>query len=414
MKDKEQNEKGMQEYVWRAQDLQDEEKERRILRHRFLVAGGILLTLLLAVFLVPQSRQALKRQWSIFGSSEVAIINTPSKAEAPENAAANKNVEEGRNYVDYSVVHGTVTTVNEGSPGQQVVKDRKTLNTYRGFSFQLTLPEGMKAEELNYQDDYMKKKLTISFPLEYFDKMQERSVEGLRSNITKIRYKKSVDCGKLIVTFSHTYAFHYCVEKGVLYVNYGSPSYYYDRIVVIDPGHGGVDYGAYTWDKSYIEKEITMAVADILIRDFEKQDKVMVYYTRTDDTGVSLADRIGLANDIGADLFVSLHCNYVECGTAYGVETAYNQRDKGEPFNSEWLAQKMQDAFPAAMGLYSRGLFKGGNLRVLRLAKMPACLLEMGFITDSGDASVLSNQDKQQVAASTIETVIYDALEEMK
>ena len=395
----------------KKRNIQDAERERQILRRRFVSIGGVMLVMILVLALTPQVRKQVTGYWKKMHSPQVTV--TAMKSENTGKVKT-KKLEEGKNKVDYSVVHGTVTTVRKETPGQQFLDSKETWNTYRGFSFCLTLPEGMKPEEFTFQDDYMKKTLTISFPLEYYEEMREHQLEGLMSNIKKISYKKKVDCARLKITFAHTYAFHYCIEDNILYVKYGFPSYYYDQIVVIDPGHGGVDYGAYTWNQSYIEKKIVLAVTENLICDFEKQDKVMVYYTRADDTGVALADRIGLANEIGADLFVSLHCNYLAWGRAYGVETAYNEKDNGESYNSEWLAKKMQDAFCESMGLYNRGLIKGGDLRVLRLANMPACLLEMGFISDGSDATVLSDPQKQQLAATTIETVIYEALEEMK
>jgi N-acetylmuramoyl-L-alanine amidase len=378
----------------------------------------LVLALAMALALVPQTRQGIAELLG-FGDadSENSLEQEGDKADHVVDVSAKTDAgaaQEGRNQVDYSVVSGTVTTVDSATPGQSFIADKATFDTYRGFLLTVELPEGISPEMLDYQDDYMKRQLTVRFPLSYYEAFSKMPVKGLYNSVKKVKYKKAVDCAKLKITFSKTFAFHYCVDDGVLYIKYGSPSYYYDRIVVIDAGHGGVDYGAYTWDQTYIEKKICMQVADKLIRDFSKQDDVMVYYTRTDDTGVALADRIGLANDIGADLFLSLHCNYLEWGTAYGVETCYNPNDKHKKFNSEWFATKFQEAYPDAMGLYSRGLLAYGDLRVLRLAEMPACLLEMGFLSDSGDAAVLSNSNKQQVAADTIEQVIYESLEEIK
>ena len=335
---------------------------------------------------------------------------------AGEEANTQKLREDGKNEVDYSVMSGTVTTVNENTPGHAYVADRKTLSYFRGYMFSIALPEGLEAKDLRFQDDYMKRKLTIYYPTEYYDIFSTHIPEGLMTDVKSWKYKQGVTQGKLVVTFSKTFAFHYCVEDGIIYVKYGSPSYYYDDIVVIDPGHGGEDYGAYTYDQSYIEKEIINAVNNYLYYDYIKQEKIMVYFTRVEDENYSLSRRIGLANDIGADLFVSLHCNFLSSwqGAARGVETAYNQNDTSEPYNSKWLAEKLQEAFASAVGLDNRGILKGADLKVLRKAKMPACLLEMGFISDGGDAATLSNSSMQKKAADAIEQVIEEALEEMK
>ena len=335
---------------------------------------------------------------------------------AGEEADTDKNRRNGKNEIDYSVMSGTVTTVSEATPGQAFVADKKTLSLFRGYMFHIVLPEGIKAEELRFQDDYMKRRLTIYYPVEYFEEFSTHEPEGLMTDVKRWKYKQGVTQGKLAITFLKTFAFHYCIEDGVLYVKYGSPSYYYDDIVVIDPGHGGEDYGAYTYNQSYIEKDIINAVNNYLYYDYIKQKKIMVYFTRVEDENYSLAQRIGLANDINADLFISLHCNFLTSwqGAARGVETAYNQKDASKPYNSKWLAEKLQDAFASAVGLDNRGIIKGADLKVLRLAKMPACLLEMGFISDSVDAATLSNGSMQKRAAEAIEQVVEEALEEMK
>lgn len=344
----------------------------------------------------------------------------PEYADVVETAGKEADTEQnrldGKNAVDYSVMSGTVTTVSEATPGQAFVADKRTLSAFRGYLFRVSLPEGLKTEDLRFQDDYMKRKLTIYYPLEYYEAFSTNQPEGLMTDVKKWKYKQGVTQGKLVITFFKTFAFHYCIEDGVLYVKYGSPSYYYDNLVVIDPGHGGEDYGAYTYDQSYIEKDIISAVNNYLYYDYIKQKKIMVYFTRVQDENYSLAQRIALANDIDADLFISLHCNFLASwqGPARGVETAYNQKDTSKPYNSKWLAEKLQDTFSLAVGLDNRGILKGADLKVLRLAKMPACLLEMGFISDGGDAATLSNGSMQKKAAEAIEQVVQEALEEMK
>lgn len=376
-----------------------------------VLAVFIVFIMLLVFALVLVLHRVIDKQFLRQHPEYVDVMET-----AGEETDSEKNRQNGKNEIDYSVMSGTVTTVSEATPGQAFVADKKVLSLFRGYMFHIVLPEGIKAEELRFQDDYMKRRLTIYYPVEYFEEFSTHEPEGLMTDVKRWKYKQGVTQGKLAITFLKTFAFHYCIEDGVLYVKYGSPSYYYDDIVVIDPGHGGEDYGAYTYNQSYIEKDIINAVNNYLYYDYIKQKKIMVYFTRVEDENYSLAQRIGLANDINADLFISLHCNFLTSwqGAARGVETAYNQKDASKPYNSKWLAEKLQDAFASAVGLDNRGIIKGADLKVLRLAKMPACLLEMGFISDSVDAATLSNGSMQKRAAEAIEQVVEEALEEMK
>lgn len=376
-----------------------------------ILAVFIVFIMLLVFALVLVLHRVIDKQFLRQHPEYVDVMET-----AGEETDTEKNRQNGKNEIDYSVMSGTVTTVSEATPGQAFVADKKALSLFRGYMFHIVLPEGIKAEELRFQDDYMKRRLTIYYPVEYFEEFSTHEPEGLMTDVKRWKYKQGVTQGKLAITFLKTFAFHYCIEDGVLYVKYGSPSYYYDDIVVIDPGHGGEDYGAYTYNQSYIEKDIINAVNNYLYYDYIKQKKIMVYFTRVEDENYSLAQRIGLANDINADLFISLHCNFLTSwqGAARGVETAYNQKDASKPYNSKWLAEKLQDAFASAVGLDNRGIIKSADLKVLRLAKMPACLLEMGFISDSVDAATLSNGSMQKRAAEAIEQVVEEALEEMK
>lgn len=89
------------------------------------------------------------------------------------------------------------------------------------------------------------------------------------------------------------------------------------RIVVIDAGHGGKDPGA-TGTRGTQEKDITLAAALELAKVLRERGDFDVVLTRDDDTFVPLSDRSKKANDLNADLFVSLHCN-----------AARNRREKG-------------------------------------------------------------------------------------
>lgn len=157
--------------------------------------------------------------------------------------------------------------------------------------------------------------------------------------------------------------------------------------LVLDAGHGGMDSGA--TGNGYREKMMTL---DILLgakRCFDNDSRFKVYYTRTSDTYPSLTDRSDLANNYGADLFISIHINSASA-SAHGTETLYNSSRNTvtakNGLTSRELATYIQRAVVSTTGFTNRGLKNRTDLSVLNRTSMPACLIEYGFISNTQEA----------------------------
>ena len=100
----------------------------------------------------------------------------------------------------------------------------------------------------------------------------------------------------------------------------------------------------------------------------------------------SLAARVSDANTWGADYFISLHCNASDITAASGTEAFVYRRDT----DAEWLAYRLIEGVTDATGLLDRGITARPGLYVLRKTRMPAVLMELGFITNPGDAALLA------------------------
>ncbi|MEZ5358885.1 MAG: N-acetylmuramoyl-L-alanine amidase [Candidatus Zixiibacteriota bacterium] len=94
-------------------------------------------------------------------------------------------------------------------------------------------------------------------------------------------------------------------------------------VIVIDPGHGGKDYGAIGRDKRTREKDINLEIANELAKLIRKDKQLKVIMTRTKDEYVSLDRRAKIANDAKADLFISIHCNSSPKTDANGHQIFY-------------------------------------------------------------------------------------------
>ena len=162
-------------------------------------------------------------------------------------------------------------------------------------------------------------------------------------------------------------------------------------VVVIDAGHGGKDPGC--MESSVWESELNLQMALKLQEKLEAKG-VQVLMTRTDDeVTLSLAERAELANDHKADVFVSIHQNSYTSPQISGIEFFYKE---GEP-GSEALAGLFEENIQSDGSISSRGIKASGDLKVLRLSKGPAVLIESGYLTNPAEEKNLlsdSYQDK--------------------
>jgi N-acetylmuramoyl-L-alanine amidase len=110
-------------------------------------------------------------------------------------------------------------------------------------------------------------------------------------------------------------------------------------LIVIDPGHGGHDPGARNGKSGAMEKDVTLAVAAALRDELLKSGRLRVAMTREDDRFLALEERFGLARDMGAALFISIHADASEETGAHGA-TVYTLSDVASDAEAERLAAR--------------------------------------------------------------------------
>lgn len=157
------------------------------------------------------------------------------------------------------------------------------------------------------------------------------------------------------------------------------------RKVIIDAGHGGVEPGAIFNGRK--EKDDTLQLAFDLGNALERRG-IQVEYTRVNDMYDSPYEKAAIANRSDADFFISLHRNAMPVpGTASGVETLVYSKDgvAGQ------LAQNIQTEL-ARVGWNDLGVIERPGLVVLRNTKMPAVLVEAGFIDNPADNTLFDEK----------------------
>lgn len=208
-------------------------------------------------------------------------------------------------------------------------------------------------------------------------------------------------------------------------------------VVVIDPGHGGVDPGA-IGPKRTREKNVVLAVARALARVLEENPAIQVVMTRTTDTLIALEDRPRIANQAGADLFLSIHTNALHRPQVAGVETYFldvaktedaervarmenaairferpsagldpitfmlRDLDQNAYLIESWRwADLVQGALGESLDTPSRGV-KSAGFFVLVGANMPSVLAEIGYITNPEEEQKLRSKAYQDRVAESL------------
>lgn len=186
-----------------------------------------------------------------------------------------------------------------------------------------------------------------------------------------------------------------------------------ENLVVVDAGHGEGTPGARAVQGGRIvyEKDITLAIAIRLRRALQARG-VRVVMTRTSNANVPLVDRPRIANQIGANVFISIHNDSWDTSNSISGTTTYYHGNQTE---SRRLAGCVERRIAAVSGLRDRGArsdvgrFPIGFC-VLRDARMPAVLSEVGYLNNSNDSAKLTNPAYQQQIAEAMSEGIREYL----
>lgn len=206
------------------------------------------------------------------------------------------------------------------------------------------------------------------------------------------------------------------------------------RIIVIDPGHGGEEEGA-VGPSGLKEKDVVLSVAKKLKNIIEQRTGLKVFLTREADQNKSLDERVSIANNLKADVFISIHANASLRKNAKGAETYFlslNATDEearrlsqmenlevGPEENSDlklilwdmaqsaylkqssWLAEAIQGELNSLLQTKDRGV-KQAPFKVLMGVTSPAVLVEIGFITNPEEERKLKLDSFQEKIAEAI------------
>ncbi|MFT8319517.1 MAG: N-acetylmuramoyl-L-alanine amidase CwlD [Bacillus sp. (in: firmicutes)] len=180
------------------------------------------------------------------------------------------------------------------------------------------------------------------------------------------------------------------------------------KIIVIDPGHGGPDGGA--GDDEVLEKDIALKVS-LKIRDYLQEQGALVIMTREEDKDLAdentkgyrsrkvedLKERLNIINNSDADLFLSVHLNAIPSSKWSGAQTFYAPHIK----ENEDAAKFIQDELIENLENTTRKAKPLGSVYILKYAKKPGALVEIGFLSNPTEKlKLMDDQYQNKIAAS--------------
>jgi N-acetylmuramoyl-L-alanine amidase len=211
-------------------------------------------------------------------------------------------------------------------------------------------------------------------------------------------------------------------------------------VILLDPGHGGIDRGAVV--KGLVEKEIVLEFAKALASRLEAGGRYRIVMTRADDRFVSLSDRVQMARDSQAALLVSIHADTLSESAGVSGATVYTLSSRASDAEAARLAEKENQADLAAgldksgdsgevsgilldltrretrafSHLFARTLVnywrlsghlnknprRSAGFRVLTAPDVPSVLLELGYLTNAKDGAALTSPEWRDKASSQV------------
>ncbi|AZA75419.1 N-acetylmuramoyl-L-alanine amidase family protein [Chryseobacterium indoltheticum] len=159
------------------------------------------------------------------------------------------------------------------------------------------------------------------------------------------------------------------------------------KIIVIDAGHGGNDFGATMNGVS--EKDMVLNIARQIKKASDKDGTYEVILTRSEDTSTTLTERTEQINKLNPEMVISLHINRTpEANTNKSGHEIFMQKTSESKSLAEKLSKKLGECS-----------IKEENLHILRNSKSPAVLVELGYINNTKEREYMNNSDGQREIA---------------
>lgn len=372
----------------------------------------------------------------------VALDNRVSQGEDPEEIEKRMLMQEGTDVVELptpSVAPPNVEAVAQGGHAEesevwelwQFLKYVSMEELFPEFGERCILikkPAGDCAYEV--EEDLINHKFTLRITGEEFLSSasvlrvyEENFYHGLTTEgefLTEFGVLNLEEDGKQVTEFVFLPDGYYVpqvTEKEEYYViNLLKYKEVYDKIVVLDAGHGGSDPGAGAENYKIRESRLALQCLLYLKEMLEENTDIKVLCTRTTDVKLELYQRVELALGTDADLFLSFHFNAAESKSRNGSEMIYNaQQGVDDAFNSKTFARMCLNNLVEELGTKKNGLIDRQDLHIVRRATMPIAYFETLYLSNENDLALVKEEENlKKIAKAAYDAIVaaYELMEE--
>lgn len=186
-----------------------------------------------------------------------------------------------------------------------------------------------------------------------------------------------------------------------------------NKVILLDAGHGGIDPGALTNDKSIEEKDINLQIT-LKLRELLESSGCLVLLTREDDVSLyeespgktirqkyneNLKNRKKMIDESGVDAFISIHLNKFEQNKYYGAQTFYPQGQDDSKLLSKFIQGELKRVVDKTN---HREVKPSKDIYLLKDNEIPSVLIECGFLSNEKESKLLSDEKYQEKVAWAI------------
>lgn len=249
---------------------------------------------------------------------------------------------------------------------------------------------GLTGASLIVQDHYIQRQIKVTLPAAYIDFYEARVWEETDDIVKRVEVSQ-LNTTEITLTTTTIKALEITEDDQYIYLKCVKPKEKYNKIVVVDAGHGKDDPG--TIYGQIKEKDITLRLALQLQKEIANDPSIKVYMIREGDTFLTPMERSVVANEIEPDLFISIHVNSIGNNeSANGTETYYTSKTDTR---NKVFANMVQKALVDTFGTKNRGV-KDNTYVVTKYTNYPAILIEIGFLTNPSDRQMMLSSGFEQ------------------
>ncbi len=278
----------------------------------------------------------------------------------------------------------------------------------------ITLP--VDYSQVTVEDDYVNHCFNIIMPGYYYQFYESNPLSISNEMISKVSVSIVNDDTIISIKTTKIMGFELTGSGMECELRVGEPRDIYDKIIILDPGHGGDQTGAIKG--GIYEKNLTFDILYTRAKEYfdSPTSTVKAYWTRTgDNNDRDLYSRADMAKEVGADYFLSLHLNSYTKSSVNGLEVYYssaNNKTIDNGLSSIKMAKFVEERLPERIGMTRKdNAVRQAAYVVLKKNTVPAILVELLYMSNSKDLARVKDEDFRETTAENLYEIVEELFE---